>query len=75
MTTQETKRNAIDQGALDAKGNSRLDAYRIQLGLFKLQNDNCQVADRFLKCNLLDVSLLLDLPLYFPFSSGIMQSP
>ena len=40
MTTQETKENAVDQEALDAEGKSILDAYRIQLDLFKLQNDN-----------------------------------
>lgn len=40
MTTQDTKGSAVDHEVLDAERNSILDAYRIQLDLWKVQNDN-----------------------------------
>ena len=40
MTTQETKDSAVDRDALDAERNTILNAYRIQVDVWKVQNDN-----------------------------------
>lgn len=40
MTTQETKANAVDSDAFDTERNTILDAYRIQIDVWKVQNDN-----------------------------------